>query len=195
VRIPSLIALILITLTTACTQKAPVLPKGTVIALSDVFTGQYRLIDHHGTTTTQSTFRGKPVLIYFGFTSCPDVCPAALGVLSATLNEMGNNASNIQPLFISLDPERDTVDTIKTYLSFDTRILGLTGSVKDVEAAKTGFKVYSQKQPLPTSALEYTVNHSSFFYFVDASGTPQFALKDTLSPQELASFILYHAGQ
>lgn len=192
-RNPGIISLIASIMLMACSNQEPVMPQGTVIALSDAFTGEYQLTDYNGAEQTQNSFQGKSTLIYFGFTSCPDVCPSALNIMSAALNEMGNAAQDIQPLFITVDPERDSRELIKSYLSFDERILGLTGTASEIETAKNAFKVYAQKRPLPDSALVYDVNHSSLFYFVAPNGVPKFALKDTISPQDLAEFISYHS--
>ncbi len=198
-RRPSIARVLVLILLTICIQscsgsQAPELAPGSVIPLSEVFTGNFALTDHNGLPRNNQDFRGKPVLVYFGFTSCPDVCPAALSILSAALNEMGGKADQFEVLFIALDPERDTVTALKNYLSFDHRLLGLTGTKEEIEAAKAGFKVYSQKQDLPDSALGYTINHSSFFYLINEHGTPTFAIKDTLAPQDLAAFSLYQAG-
>ena len=159
------------------------------IVLSDAFSGNYALTDMYGAIATPDRFEGKAVLIYFGFTSCPDVCPAALGVMSAALNELGRKADDLQPLFIALDPQRDTPAALASYLGFDKRILGLTGDEIEIETAKAGFKVYSERRALPGSALGYTIDHSSLFYFVDPKGKPQFAFTDRLSPQQLADFL------
>ncbi|MEO1150086.1 MAG: SCO family protein [Pseudomonadota bacterium] len=159
------------------------------IALSDAFTGAYALTDMNGVPATKERFAGKPVFIYFGFTACPDVCPAALGVMSVMLDELGEDAQKLQPLFIAVDPERDTPEVLRSYLGFDPRILGLTGPAPAIEEAKDGFKVYASRQELPDSALGYTINHSSLFYFVSETGEPKFAFKDSLPPQTLAALI------
>ena len=125
------------------------------IELSEAFTGDYALIDMHHIPAKPDRFAGKPALVYFGFTACPDVCPTALGVMSATLNELGPRADNIQPLFIALDAERDTPAMLAAYLEFEPRILGLTGDADQIDAAKAGFKVYSERQALPDSALRH----------------------------------------
>ncbi len=165
------------------------LPAGIVIELSSAFHGQYTLVDMHGKTRSQNSFGGKPALIYFGFTSCPDVCPTGLGVMSAALNELGQKADNIQPLFITLDPDQDSAEVLRDYLAFEPRLLGLTGTADASKQAQMAFKVYSQRTKQEDSALDYTINHSNFFYYVDAQGTPLYALKATLTPQQLAQFI------
>jgi len=175
----------------ACSPKPPNLPNGTVIPLTELFHGNYSLIDTKGAPRTGQSYEGKPALIYFGFTSCPDVCPAALNIMSASLNEMGTKADHIQPIFIGLDTTRDTPKAIGNYLSFDSRILGLSGDEEQIEQAKSGFRVFSERVELPDSALKYSINHSSFFYYVNGAGTPLYAIKDTLSPQLLAKFLTY----
>jgi len=170
---------------TACTESPEPQVRGQ-IALSEAFTGEYQLTDANNQPATPGRFAGKPALIYFGFTACPDVCPTALGVMSATLNELGSDADKMQALFIALDPERDTPEVLSSYLGFDERILGLTGSAEAIKGAKAGFKVFSERKTLPNSALGYTIDHSSLFYFVDNTGAPQFAFTDTMAPQQLA---------
>ncbi|MEO1251985.1 MAG: SCO family protein, partial [Pseudomonadota bacterium] len=150
-------------------------PMDGVIRLSDAFTGEFELVDKTGATRTDEEFEGKVMLVYFGFTHCPDVCPIDVQVMSAALNELGDNAGEVAPVFISVDPERDTPEALRDYFAFDDRIVALTGSVDAAEDAKTSFKQYAQKQPLPDSALEYTVNHGRFFYIADRAGQPQFA--------------------
>lgn len=179
----------LVAAVSACGQGGVSLPPTAKIELTDAFTGDFALTDMTGEPRSQTDFAGKPTLIFFGFTTCPDVCPAALGVISAALNELGPKADNLQPLFITVDPERDTPDVLASYLAFDERIIGLTGSIDAIERAKKGFKVYAEKAPLPGSALKYTVDHSKFLYFADETGKPLYALQDTLTPQQLASFL------
>ncbi|MEL6790425.1 MAG: SCO family protein [Pseudomonadota bacterium] len=183
---------LMMTITIACSQGDDAARPQAVtsrIDLSAAFTGTYALTDMHGTPTTQDRFAGKPTFIYFGFTACPDVCPAALGVMSVMLDELGDDAEKLQPLFIAVDPARDTPEVLRSYLGFDPRILGLTGDAAAMETAKDAFKVYASRQDLPESALGYTINHSSLFYFVDETGTPKYAFKDNLTPQALAAEI------
>ena len=132
------------------------------------------------------------MLVYFGFTNCPDVCPAALGIMSGTLAELGRDASAIKPIFIGLDTQQDTPKALKEYLSFDPRIEGLSGDSDQMEVAKKGFRVYSQRVELPGSALGYSIDHSRFFYLTDKTGKPLFALKDSLPPDLLSAFVKFH---
>ncbi|MEO1014024.1 MAG: SCO family protein [Pseudomonadota bacterium] len=163
------------------------LPAAGVIDLSEEFTGDYALIDANGAPVTPESFAGDVAILYFGFASCPDVCPLALGRLTGALNELdAGTLADVTPVFITVDPERDTPEALAAFLSFDERIIGVTGAPDAIEAAKRAFKVYAAKEALPESELGYTVNHTSFFYLVDREGRPRVALKDSLTPEEIA---------
>lgn len=170
----------------ACSGGSGGEPPAGAIALSDAFSSDFSLVDETGKSVSSKDFRGEPLLVYFGYTHCPDVCPASLAVMSAALNELGDDAGKIQPLFITVDPERDTPEQMKTFLSFDDRILGLTGTPEQAAAARDSFKVYASKHEEPGSAAGYTMDHVSLFYFVDRKGTPVFALRDKVTPHDLA---------
>ena len=174
----------------ACGQGAvtPV-PTGIEIELSEQFTGDFALIGDDGEPVADEDFEGKLMLVYFGFTHCPDVCPGDVGVMSAALNELGDKAEEIAPIFISVDPERDTPEALREYFAFDERIVALTGAPEAVETARNGFKVFAQKVPLPDSALEYTVEHQRFFFVADRTGQPRIGMIGGLSPQELAEVL------
>ncbi|MEM6537431.1 MAG: SCO family protein [Pseudomonadota bacterium] len=167
------------------------LPDG-AIELSDQFSGDFTLIDTSGETRTDEDFRGKVSIFYFGFTTCPDVCPLALRRLSSALDEATDDViANVKPIFVTVDPKRDTTEIIADYVSFDERFIGLTGTPEAIEDAKVAFKVYASEEKLEGSTLEYTVNHTSLFYVVDREGRPRYALQDTLPPAEIASFLEY----
>lgn len=178
-------------LATSCARESNrEIPAAGVIELSDQFPGAYELIDTSGATRTAASFAGDVAIIYFGFASCPDVCPLALGRLSAALNELDpESLADVTPVFITVDPQRDTPDTLEQFLSFDDRIIGLTGDTSAIEAAKRSFKVYAAQEPLADSELGYTVNHTSLFYVADRSGRPRVALKDSMTPGEIAAFL------
>src|ERR1700744_5501013 len=111
--------------------------------------GPYTLIDQDGQKRSSTDFRGKYQLIYFGYSFCPDVCPTTLAVMSQALDSMGVDANRIVPVFITIDPERDTPKVLKTYMAaFGPRFVGLTGSVKDIAAVEKEFRVYAKKQPI-----------------------------------------------
>lgn len=175
----------------ACGQEtatSPVPPEG-VIELSDAFSGAFELVDKNETPVSDADFRGKVMLIYFGFTHCPDVCPGDIGVMSAALNELGDSAGDVAPVFISVDPERDTPAALRDYFAFDERIVALTGDEEASAAARASFKVIAQKQPLPDSALKYTVDHTRFYYVADREGQPRYAVVGGVGPQELADLL------
>lgn len=179
-------ALALLLALAACADERPIPGE---ITLNDAFVADFSLTDMHGQPATDERFEGKPMLIYFGFTNCPDVCPAALGVLSATLDSLGTDADAIAPLFITVDPERDTAERLRDHLAFDGRILGLTGSEADLEAARMKMRVFASKVPLPSSEMGYTVDHQSLFFMTDADGKPIVAFDDGTNPDAMAQRI------
>lgn len=157
--------------------------------LSAAFTGEFDLIDKNGAPVRDEDFEGKVMLVYFGFTNCPDICPGDIAVMSAALNELGGKASEIAPIFISVDPERDTPEALKQYFAFDERLIPLTGSVEAAAEAKAAFKLYAKKETLPGSALGYTVNHQQTFFITDRKGQPRIAKMGGSNPQELAELL------
>ncbi len=173
-------------------SRGPALPQAGIIELSEAFKADFDLIDMDGNQVSDETYRGQSMLIYFGFASCPDVCPAALGKMSATLDALGKDAGKIQALFITVDPERDTPEILKAHLAFDPRITGLNGTLAQATTAWTNMRVSVTKVPTPDSALAYTMSHQSMFYVIDAAGVAQVALLDDLAPKELAAAISQH---
>ncbi len=130
--------------------------------------GPFALVDHLGKARTDADFRGKLLLIYFGFTGCPDVCPTDLYEISRALTLLGPEAEAIQPLFITLDPARDTRDVLADYVaSFDPRLIGLTGDPAAIRQAADAYKVFYEA--VPRSEGE-TIAHSAFIYLMDRSG-------------------------
>lgn len=133
--------------------------------------GPFELVDHHGKTRTEKDFAGRFMLVFFGFTSCPDICPSGLQVISAALDQLGPKADRITALFVSVDPARDTPAKLADYLSsFGGRILGLTGSEEAVAAAVRAYRVYAKKVVDPNRPGEYTYDHTSIIYIMDKKG-------------------------
>ena len=131
--------------------------------------GPFALIDHNGKPRTNEDFRGKLLLIYFGFTYCPDVCPTDLQNIGLALDQLGAAGEKIQPLFITVDPERDTPEHLKDYVPmFHPRLIGLTGDAAAIHAAAAAYRAYYAK--VPVNGDDYTVDHSSFIYVVGADG-------------------------
>ena len=140
----------------------------TATRVSDVG-GAFKLTDHNGRAVTEAEFKGKPFLVFFGFTHCPDVCPTALFEISETLRRLGPDADKARALFITVDPERDTPEKLKQYLSsFDPRIVGLTGTPDEIAAVTKTYKVYAKK--VPTEGGDYTMDHSAIVYLMDRQG-------------------------
>jgi len=132
--------------------------------------GPFDLIDHTGRRRTDADFRGKLVVIYFGYTHCPDVCPTTLSDIAQALDQLGPVASQIQPLFVTVDPERDDPATMRDYTqAFGTRILGLTGSPAQIAAIAKAYHVYYAKHP---EGAGYSMDHSAIVYVMRPDGTP-----------------------
>jgi protein SCO1/2 len=133
--------------------------------------GPFTLTDTTGRRRTEKDFAGKPMLVYFGFTNCPDICPSGLQTLTVALDKLGDKAERLTPLFITIDPERDTPQTLAAYIkSFHPRIQALSGSVEDVQAAIKTYRVYAVKVPDASDPKRYNIDHSSFFYLMNAEG-------------------------
>jgi protein SCO1/2 len=132
--------------------------------------GPFTLTDQNGITRHDSDFRGKLMLVYFGYTYCPDVCPATLNTMTAALDKLGAAADQVQPIFITVDPARDTVKQMKLYAAnFTPRLLALTGAPDQIAAAARAYRVYFDKQP-GEGKDDYSVNHSAFVYLMGRDG-------------------------
>src|SRR5437868_14876137 len=148
--------------------------------------GPFQLTDQSGATVTEKDLQGRPTLIFFGFTHCPDVCPTSLFEISEVLRAMGKDADRVNALFISVDPERDTAAAMKDYLSsFDPHLKGLTGDPESIAKVLSAYRVYSKKVPLKDG--DYTMDHTALIYLMDRDGrfVSPFNLKRT--PAEAAT--------
>jgi len=131
--------------------------------------GSFRLTDQNGRTVSDQDFRGKLFLVFFGFTHCPDICPTTLFDMSEVLKQLGPDAEKTAALFISVDPERDTPEKLKDYLSsFHPRIFGLTGTPEAIAAVEKKYRVYAKKVPLKDG--DYTMDHTAVVYLMDKEG-------------------------
>jgi protein SCO1 len=138
-------------------------------AQTPIVSGHFELETLDGRTVTEADYRGKWLLIYFGYTYCPDVCPTVLNEMGTALGELGPLAAKIQPIFITVDPSRDKPKVLTQYLqSFDPRIVGLYGDGDQTEAAAKEFHVYYRLRSLGNG--QYTVDHSGFLYVLDPKG-------------------------
>ena len=148
--------------------------------------GPFQLSDQIGQTVTEKNMQGRPTLIFFGFTHCPDICPTSLFEISEVLRAMGKDADRVNAYFISVDPERDTTAAMKDYLSsFDPHLRGLTGNPDAVAKVISTFRVYARKVPLKDG--DYTMDHTALIYLMDRDGkfVAPFNLKRT--PEEAAA--------
>lgn len=128
------------------------------------------LTGHDGRPRTLADFAGKAIVVFFGFTHCPDVCPTTLARFATVMKALGPDADRVQVLFVTVDPERDTADVLSKYVpAFDTRFVGLTGTPEQVAAVAKEFRIVVQKQP-PSAAGDYTVDHSAGIYVLDPKG-------------------------
>jgi protein SCO1 len=147
--------------------------------------GPFQLTDQNGKPVTDKNLKGKPTLIFFGYTHCPDVCPTSLFEISEVLRAMGKDADKVNAVFISVDPERDTPATMKDYLSsFDPHLEGLSGDPAETAKVITSYRVYAKK--VPTKDGDYTMDHTALIYLMDRDGrfVSPFNLKRT--PEEAA---------
>ncbi|MBW7974604.1 SCO family protein [Bradyrhizobium sp. BR 10289] len=148
--------------------------------------GPFQLTDQHGAAVTDKNLKGKPTLIFFGYTHCPDVCPTSLFEISEVLRAMGKDADKVNAVFISVDPERDTPAVMKDYLaSFDPHLEGLSGDPAETAKVITSYRVYAKK--VPTKDGDYTMDHTALIYLMDRDGrfVSPFNLKRT--PEEAAA--------
>lgn len=138
-------------------------------ASSAAIGGSFTLVDTSGKSVTDQTYRGKWMLIYFGYTFCPDACPTALNNMSVALEKLGSEANKIQPLFVTVDPKRDTVQVMADYLkSFSPRIVGLTGTQAQTDSVAKAYRVYVA--PQKSDGNDYLVDHSAYIYLMNPEG-------------------------
>lgn len=143
-------------------------PLGSGVALVG---GPFALVNQDGVRVTEKDFLGTYMLVFFGYTYCPDICPTELQVMTAALDQMGPEASRIQPVFVTIDPARDTPAVLKAYVAnFGTRLMGLTGRPEDVAAMAKAYRVYYAKAANSGSGTDYLMDHSSIIYLMGPDG-------------------------
>ena len=148
--------------------------------------GPFVLTDQNGHPFGDRDLRGRWVLLYFGYTYCPDVCPTTLALMGAALEKLGPGAARIVPVFVSIDPARDTPPVMKAYVGqFGPRFVGLTGSAQDIAKVAHNYRVYYQKQPLKGGS--YAMDHSSAIYLLDPEGRFVKAYDDQAGAAALAA--------
>jgi protein SCO1 len=148
--------------------------------------GPFQLTDQSGTTVTDKSLQGRPSLIFFGFTHCPDVCPTSLFEISEVLRAMGKDADRVNAYFVSVDPERDSKEAMKDYLSsFDPHLKGLTGDPEAIAKMLTAYRVYAKKVPLKDG--DYTMDHTALTYLMDRDGKFVAPFNLNRTPEEAAA--------
>jgi cytochrome oxidase Cu insertion factor (SCO1/SenC/PrrC family) len=154
--------------------------------------GPFSLIDHTGKHRTETDFRGRLLLVYFGFTFCPDICPTEVQAMSSAIDQLGAAGEAVQPLFITVDPERDTPDHLAQYvLLFHPRLIGLTGDAAQIRKAAEAYKVYYAKV---ADGADFTIDHSGFIYLVDRNGRYLGFFPPGTSAEKMAEVIRPHAA-
>jgi protein SCO1 len=148
--------------------------------------GRFALIDHDGQSVTNDTYRGRHALVFFGFTHCRVVCPRALSRITRALELVGPAADEIAPLYISVDPERDTPAVMKTFLAKYPRFTGLTGTREEVDATKQAFRVFAQRKADETEPDGYVVPHTALTYVLDPTGAYLTHFADTVDEETMA---------
>lgn len=150
--------------------------------------GPFELVKHTGETVTDEAFKGRHMLIYFGFTYCPDICPSSLQIMSAALEELDPaTLEKVTPIFVTVDPERDTPELMAEYVSnFHPKMIGLTGTPEQIAGAVKAYRVFAQKQKTGDGPDEYTMDHSSFYYLVGPDGNFLTHFNHGVAPEKLA---------
>jgi protein SCO1/2 len=155
--------------------------------------GSFTLVDASGNTVTEKSFAGKYMLVFFGFTHCPDICPTSLLITKNALERLGDKAKDIVPVFITVDPERDTSDVVGRYVkNFGERFIGLTGTPEQIKKAADAYKVFYQKVEDKGSGLGYVMDHSGFIYFMGRDGKYLTHFPHTINEQAMAEGIAKH---
>ena len=188
----AVIAVALIAVTLVLVNRPPAGPTsaGQVVSTGQAdIGGPFQLVDQEGRAVDESLLEGKWSLVFFGFTFCPDYCPTTLAALDATQARLGDRAKDLQIVFISVDPERDTPQALKDYLSsegFPEGVVGLTGTPEQVRAAADAYKAFYQKVG---EGEGYTMNHSLTVYLMGPDGRFRTAVAEELGPERSAAVI------
>ncbi len=186
-RFVAILAAVILALAVAIAAAA-LLWKGSPVAVvgEALVGGPFTMTSQDGKRVTEKDFLGRYMLVFFGFTYCPDVCPTELQVMTAAIAELGAGGKSIQPVFVSVDHERDTPENVKAYVgNFGTGLIGLTGSAEDVAAIAKAYRVFYQKVP-GTGAEDYTFDHSSIIYLMGPDGKFRKHFTYTTDPKALA---------
>lgn len=152
--------------------------------------GPFTLSTADGATVTDQTYRGKWLLVYFGYTFCPNSCPTTLFEVASALKELGPAAAQVQPLFITVDPQRDTPKVLQQFTqSFDPRIVGLTGTARQIAAAAHEYGAYYERHASGPGDNDYVVDHSTYLYLMDPQGKFVRAFENEISADRIAEVL------
>lgn len=156
--------------------------------------GPFKLIDQKGRVRHSSDFKNKYLLVYFGYSYCPDICPTALSNITEAMKQLSYKRGAVQPIFVSVDPDRDTPEHLALYMeNFDDKFVALTGAKEDIEAAKKAYRVYSNKvDPEKTETTDYLIDHSSIVYFMAPGGDFIAHFNHETPPEKMAEVISSH---
>ena len=155
--------------------------------------GPFTLTDQYGQKRSSNEFKGKLMLIYFGYSFCPDVCPTGLQNITGALNLLKRDRERVVPIFITVDPNRDTSEHLKLYATnFDPNFIMLTGSEQDIKGAAKLYRVYAQRSEEPSGLSDYLIDHSTLIYLMDETGNFQEHFPHSLAPDKLSQAIQRH---
>lgn len=159
--------------------------------------GPFTLMDSTSKEITDELFRGRYMLVYFGFTHCPDICPTTLLLMMNALDQIGaDKARQVVPIFVTLDPERDTPENVATYVqNFSPNLVGLTGTPEQIKAVADAYKIYYKKVPVPDSEMGYVVDHSGFVYLMDPDGKYVTHFAHTTAEQAMVDDLRKHIAE
>ena len=158
--------------------------------------GPFTLVATSGQNVSDRSYRGKWVLIYFGYTYCPDACPTALNNISVALEKLDSEARNLQPLFVTVDPQRDTRAAMADYLkAFDSRIIGLTGTQDQIDRTVKEFRVYASREKSDDGGDSYLVSHTSYIYLMDPQGEFVNVIQGGATGEEIAAWVRKEMGR
>jgi protein SCO1 len=153
------------------------------------FGHQLNLVDHNGQPRSLTDFRGRAIVLFFGYTSCPDICPTMLTRLSDVMKALGDDAQRVQVLFVTVDPERDSADRLKDFVPwFNPTFLGLRGDDAQTKAVTKEFRVFAARKPVE-GELGYVIDHSSGAYVFDTAGRLRLYVKDSSSVDDITADI------
>jgi protein SCO1 len=152
--------------------------------------GPFSLVDHTGKRVSEKTYAGKFMLVFFGYTNCPNLCPAQLQVMSLALDALGEKAKRIQPIFVTLDPQRDTVAAMARYVgNYDSRLIGLTGTPDEIRAVSKSYRVFYSRETGKNQTKDYLIELSGIIYLMDERGEFVKHFSFGVKPDELAAEI------